>query len=131
MEEKFNYATPQRPEGTRPLDADLLPIDVNQFIKQIKEEETYHKNGKNAITVFKSSKITITLIALKEGESVHPGSETNEEFMTLQLIDGELLFQIAENTIDLNNGKMVTVHQPQSFNIKANKESVYLLMMIK
>jgi quercetin dioxygenase-like cupin family protein len=131
MEEKFNYATPQRPEGTRPLDADLLPIDINQYIIQIKEEEAYYKNGKNAITVFKSDKVTITLIALKEGESVHPGSETNEELMTLQLINGELLFQTAESSIELTDGKMAALHQPQSFNIKANKESICLLTMIK
>ena len=131
MEEKFNFATPQRPEGTRPLDADLLPIDINQYIKQIKEEEAYYKNGKNAITVFKSNKVTITLIALKENESVHSGNETNEYFMSLQLIDGELFFQAAENNIELDEGKLVTLHHPQSFKIIANKESICLLTMIK
>lgn len=62
MEEKHNYATPQRPEGARPLDAAIIPIQLPKYIVQLKTEEAYHKNGKNAITVFKSDKVTITLL---------------------------------------------------------------------
>ncbi len=65
MEEKHNNATKRRPEGARPLDAGIIPINIPKYIDQLKGEDAYQKNGKNAITVFKSDTVTITLIAMK------------------------------------------------------------------
>lgn len=131
MEEKYNHATPQRPEGTRPLDAGIISIAIPKYIDQIRNEDTYHRNGKNAITVFKSEKITITLIALKAGENIRPGSEENEATMSLQLIDGHLFFESLGHEIELKNGELLTLHQQLSFNAKAINDSICLLTMVK
>lgn len=131
MEEKHNNATPQRPEGARPLDARIIPIDIPKYIEQIKNEESYHKNGKNAITVFKSEKITITLIALKEGVDVHTGSEENEAIMSLQLISGQLFFESLGDGMELQNGQLLTLQHQLSFNARAIKDSICLLTMVK
>lgn len=53
MEEKYNEATLQRPEGDRPMHAPLVDIDLPVFIKQIKQESTWKESGRNVITVFK------------------------------------------------------------------------------
>ncbi len=132
MELKHNNATPQRPEGARMLDAGIIPVNIPKYIEQIKNEEAYHKNGKNAITVFKSHSVTITILALKEGESIRPGSEENEEAqMSLQLISGHLFFESFGNEITLNDGELITLHQLLSFKAKALSESICLLTMIK
>ncbi len=131
MDEKHNNATPQRPAGARPLDAGIIPIDIPKYIYQIKTEEAYQRSGKNAITVFKSEKITITLIALKAGVDVHPGSEENEATMSLQLISGHLFFESLGQEIELNDGQLLTLHQQLSFNAKAIKDSICLLTMVK
>jgi len=131
MEEKHNNATPQRPDGARPLDAAIIPISIPKYIEQLKQEEAYHKNGKNAITVFKSESVTITIIALKAGEELHPGSEENKAIMSLQLINGELLFESLGNESTLQNGELITLHQQLSFNAKAIADSICLLTMVK
>jgi hypothetical protein len=38
MENKSNKATPQRPEGNRVLNAQLIEMDLNKFIDEIKNE---------------------------------------------------------------------------------------------
>ncbi len=131
MEEKHNQATPQRPAGARPLDAAIIPIDMPNYIEQLKKEDAYHRNGKNAITVFKSEKITITLIALKANEKVHPGNEEQEAIMSLQLISGALHFESKGEKIVLNTGHLLTLHQQLSFNAIAIADSICLLTMIK
>jgi len=131
MEEKHNNATPQRPEGARPLDAGIIPINIPKYIDQIKGEEAYGKNGKNAITVFKSEQVTITLIALKEGEIVRPGSEEGEAIMSLQVIDGNLLFESMGNAVELKKGELLTLHQLLSFKAKAITDCICLLTMVK
>lgn len=71
MATKFNNATPQRPQSSRPLDADIIPFDFLKSINQLKSEQAYETNGKNALTIFKSNQVTTTLVALKAGESFH------------------------------------------------------------
>ena len=41
MDEKFNDATKQRPQGERIMDASLVTIDLHNFIKQIREERAW------------------------------------------------------------------------------------------
>lgn len=131
MEEKYNFATPQRPEGTRPLDGDIIPIDIQKHITQIKQEESYQKNGKNAITVFKSDQVTITIIALAQGETIHPGNEDGFGTMSLQLLEGQIFFESYGREIELNKGAILALHQQLAFKAKALTDSVCLLTMVK
>jgi hypothetical protein len=131
MEYKHNNATPQRPEGERMLDAGIIPINIPKYITQIKAEVAYDKNGKNAITVYKSNTVTITIVALKQGESIRPGSEEQEAQMSLQVISGNLLFESLGNEVSLNDGELITLHQLLSFKAKALSDSICLLTMIK
>lgn len=131
MQEKYNNATHQRPEGARPLDAAIIPIDIPKYSIQLKEEEAYAKNGKNAITVFKSDRITITLIALKENESFHPGQNEEVAIMSVQLIKGKLSFESLGTITTIQEGELLTLHQQLSFNALALSESICLLTLFK
>jgi hypothetical protein len=131
MEERHNDATPQRPDGSRPLDASIIPINIPKYITQITNEEAYHKNGKNAITVFKSREVTITIIALKEAEIIHPGNDEGEAIMSLQIIKGHLMFESIGSDTDLNEGEMITLHEQLSFKATAIKPTICLLTMVK
>ena len=53
MDEKFNAATKQRPQGERIMDAALVTIDLRNFTKQIREEKAWKDSDLNAITVLK------------------------------------------------------------------------------
>lgn len=131
MEEKHNNATPQRPDGARTLDAALVPVDLPKYIQQLQTEEAYHKNGKNAITVFKTAKVTITLIALKNGEIIKPGSEEQEAIMSLQVIEGTLSFENHGTILEVKTGQLITLHQTLSFSARAFTDCICLLTMLK
>jgi hypothetical protein len=131
MEEKHNNATRQRPEGARPLDASIIPINIPKYVEQLKTEKAYHKNGKNAITVFKSERVTITIIALGADENVHPGSEETEAIMSLQVLDGHLSINSYGEIFELQTGELVTLHQLLSFKAQALTDTICLLTMFK
>ena len=131
MEEKHNNSTSQRPEGARALDAAILPIDLPKYISQLKEEEAYDKNGKNAITVFKSDNVTITLIALKDGLNFHPGLNEEIAIMSLYVITGCLSFESSGKVNRVEEGKLITLHQQLSFYASAVLDSICLLTMIR
>lgn len=131
MEEKYNDATAQRPEGARPLDAAVIPIDIPKYINQIKHEDAYNKNGKNAITVFKSDKVTITLIALKAGENFHPGQSDETVVMSVHILSGDLLFESLGATTSLKESQIITLHQALSFKAVAVSDCVCVLTLFK
>ena len=131
MVEKFNNATPQRPEGARPLDSTLVPVDLPKYIHQLKQEDAYDKNGKNAITVFKSDKVTITLIALKEGQNFHPGQNEETAVMSIYLIKGQLSFESLGQVATIKEYELITLHQQLSFNASAIVDCICLLTLFK
>ncbi len=131
MEEKHNNATSQRPEGARPLDAAIVPVDIPKYINLIKQEQAYHKNGKNAITVFKSDNITITLIALKEGQNFHPGHQESKAIMSIHLIIGHLSFESLGAVNTITEGQLLTLHEQLSFNALAVLDSICVLTVFK
>jgi hypothetical protein len=131
MEEKHNIATLKRPTGARTLDAALIPIDLLTYIKVIKKEEAYTKNGKNAITVFKTKQATVTVIALKAKENLHPGNSDGIGVMILELLNGKLHFESMGKHGLLKAGSLLTLNQHLSFNISAIRDSVCLLTIVK
>ena len=65
MEIKSNQATGNRPEGDRILDAPYVFTDIPMYLEQLKSEKSWSKNDRNAITVYKSEKVTILVAVLK------------------------------------------------------------------
>lgn len=131
MEEKFNQATPQRPSGTRPLDAAMIPVDMSKYIKALQAEDAYQKNGKNAITIFKSDRITITLIALKAEQNFQPGQEAGEATMSLQVLSGALSFESMDSLLQLHAGHLLAFNHQLAFNASALEVSICLLTLFK
>ena len=54
MENTIIEATYNRPEGDREIDSPVLLIDIPDLIEQIKDENAWKENDRNAITVFKT-----------------------------------------------------------------------------
>lgn len=127
MGEKFNEATVQRPQGNRTLDAPLVTIDLVAFIAQIREEEQWKKSDCNAITIFKSLVMRMVLIAL------HKGAEMSKHkapgMISIQMLEGEMLFTTDEQTITLSSGQMLTLHEGIEHSVLAKKETVFLLTL--
>lgn len=131
MEEKHNYATPQRPEGARAISAEVLPIDMLKYIAQIQQEEAYAKNGKNAITVFKNKHLTLTLVALKVGETMHPGNEEGVGTLILQVLEGDFSFESMGETTELKKAYLLSLNEHLSFKATANQDSICLITLFK
>lgn len=127
MDEKFNEATEQRPQGQRTLDAALVTIDLGLFIKQIREEEQWEKSDRNAITIFKSLLMCIVLIALRKGAEMK--KHTAAGTISVQVIEGEMLFTTDEQTVTLCSGQMLVLHEGIPHSVLAKAETVFLLTL--
>lgn len=127
MKEKYNEATTQRPEGERIVDAEMVVIDLPQFIKQIKEETTWKESDRNAITVFKTNGLRIVLIALHKGAEM--AKHIAKGTISVQVLEGQLQFKIDMEFIELNKGQMLALHERIPHSVLAIRESVFLLTL--
>lgn len=129
MEEKYNEATINRPEGDRPIDSPLLLIDLPLYIKQIKNEEAWKKNDRNAITVFKTESMRIVLIALHADAEMQTHSA--EGVISVQVIDGKIKFIADIASVEVSKGQVVTLHSGLSHSVQAVEETIVLLTIAR
>jgi quercetin dioxygenase-like cupin family protein len=129
MEERHNESTINRPEGERPVDAPIVKIDIPDFIKRIKKEKAWDKNDRNAITVFKSDKMRIVLVAMKKKAEMT--TERPENIFSLQVIDGKVKLHTAEKKIEVREDEMFVLHANIPYKIEALKKSIFLLTVVE
>lgn len=127
IQEKSNQATQLRPEGDRILDSELLEIDLSKFSKQIKQEQAWINGDRNAITLFKSDGLRIVMIALHEGAEMK--THTAPGIISVQLLEGNILFRTAKQSSELIEGQMLTLHAGIAHSVLAKKESTFLLSL--
>lgn len=126
-EEKFNEATPQRPEGDRPLDAQMVEMDLNAFRKQIKQEQAWKSSDRNAITIFKTDGMRLVLVALHQGAEMK--THTAPGIISVQVLEGQIKFTTAQQTADMGEGQMLALHAGIPHSVFATEESVFLLTL--
>lgn len=127
MENKSNEATPQRPDGDRVLDAAVVQMDLNHFIKQIKSEPSWKDSDRNSITIFKSTTLRHVLIGLHKGAEIK--THTYDGMISVQVLDGNVKFISPQQTHELKDSQMVAVHTGIPHSVEAIKESFLLLTL--
>lgn len=127
MDERTNEATKKRPEGDRTIDAPLVDIDLNKYIEQLKAEESWLNNKRNAITVFKSDHMRIVLIGLHNNATLP--EHTAEGIISVHVLEGHIVFKTADDEKKLLQGQMVTLHERIPHSVTAMEDSIFLLTM--
>ena len=129
MEEKYNESTINRPKGERTVDAPFVAVNIPDFIKQLKKEKAWDKNDRNAITVFKSDKLRIIIVALhKKAEMT---TEHPENIFSLQVLNGKVKLYSNEKTIEVRKDELFVLHANIPYKIEAIKKSVFLLTVVE
>lgn len=125
--EKFNEATPLRPEGDRPLDAPLVQMDLLSFTEQIKKEQTWKNSDRNAITIFKTAGMRMVLIALHQGAEMK--THTAPGIISVQVLEGHIRFTTERHAAEMSKGQMLALHAGIPHSIVATEEAVFLLSL--
>ncbi len=127
MSIKQNEATYNRPKGDRIIDAPLVIIDIPEHIQQLTEENAWKKNDKNGITVYKSSQMTVVMVALHQGAEAIENCVDGNLFM--QVLVGKVNINIPETDVstDIHQGQAIALHSGIENSITATEDAVILL----
>ncbi len=126
MELKNIDATINRPGGERLIDAPFVFVDMAKYISQLKSEESWDKNDRNGITVYKTDGITIVLTCLHRDAVIEKNSV--DGWLTIQVLDGVVEFTVKEKTLVLKKNQLITLHPDVLHTIHAKKECALLLI---
>ena len=127
MKEKKNDATPLRPEGERTVNAPMVTLDLQQSLAMIKKEDSWNSGPRNAMTLFKSDQLRIVLIALHGGGELP--THTADGMISVQVLEGQVLFSTHFEKVNLSVGQMVTLHKKIPHSVLAIEESALLLTL--
>lgn len=127
MENKSNDATPQRPEGNRVLNAQLVEMSLYKFIDQIKNESTWIESDRNSVTIFKSETMRIVLMGLHENTELKPHKANG--VISVQVLEGKIKFITDQQSSLLEKGQMVALQENIIHSVKAVTESFFLLTL--
>jgi quercetin dioxygenase-like cupin family protein len=122
---KKNDATYNRPEGERTIDAPYVVADIEDRVKQLKDENAWEKNDRNSITLFKTPGVTIVLTCL-HNEAVITDI-TVDGIVVIQVIEGKVNVTTDGDAFELCEKKIVVLHPNVIHSIYALKTSVFLL----
>jgi len=125
IQTKYNDATHNRPDGERVIDANFVFSDLPAYAEQIKGEKSWVEGDRNAITVFKSPQMTITLMAMKNGAKVEDSQSDN--FISIQVIAGGIHIQGTDMDFEVGERHIISLHPGIKHSFEALKESLLLL----
>ncbi len=128
MEIKRNEATLNRPEGDRVLDAPYVFMDMDEFIKQLKDEEAWDKNDRNGITIFKTDNLSTVLTCLHKDAAIDDNSV--DGLFQVQVLDGKLRVTTVDGDVEMKQGEMIVFHPNVPHSLRALKKSTLLLQTI-
>jgi len=126
--EKYISATQNRPQGDRIIDADTHLINIADFKSQVKNESTWLRNDRNAVTLFKSEHVAVILMTLHSNAKIK--SQISEGIMSLQLLDGKILFETEQTSLNVQKEQIVMLHKAIMYSIDVKQEATILLTIV-
>ncbi len=125
--EKSNEATALRPEGNRVLNAELVEMNLYQFIDQIKHEKTWQDSDRNAVTMYKSPTMRIVLMGLHKN-AVLKTHQANG-VISVQVLEGNIDFSTANATTRMEKGHMIALQENILHSVTALTDSFFVLTL--
>ena len=127
METISNDLTPQNPTGGRALDAPLLVLNLPARLAQVRQDPAYQTSDRKSLTLFKTDQLRVVLLALHADAELT--THTAPGPISVQVLDGQLTFRTAEQTTELAQGQLLTLHAGIPHSVRAITEAAFLLTL--
>lgn len=115
-------------EDTRNPNPALFTFDLPTLVEKMKHSHSWTNGELNAIILLKTHGKQIVLTALHKGTEIK--SFQANDSLTLQIIEGEIKFQMRKESVTLNKGQKLTLHENIKYSLITRKETVFLLVIV-
>jgi hypothetical protein len=102
-----------------------LKLDLPVLIEKMKRSHSWLEGELISIILLNRPGKQILLTALHEKTEVN--SFQSMDSITLQIIEGKLMFHSSDESVILNKGQLLTLHEHAEYSLISLKETVFLL----
>jgi quercetin dioxygenase-like cupin family protein len=125
MEKEMLQTKSPYPKDSRSLNTSLRFVDLPFLIEKMKLSHSWAKGDLNAMILLKSPDKQVVLTALHEGTKI--SSFQSNDSVTFQIIEGKLMFHTRKESITLDKGQLLTLHDNIKYSLITREETVLLL----
>jgi quercetin dioxygenase-like cupin family protein len=109
------------------LSSIFFTFDLPTLIENMKQSHSWAKGELNSMILLKTPEKSIVLSALHEGTEVI--SHQMDNTLKLEVIEGLLIFRIRKETVRLEEGHVLTLHDNSEYKLITLADTVFLLTM--
>ena len=107
------------------LSPSLLVFDLPILIQKMKQNPSWIKGELNTMILLKTPSKQIVLTTLHEGTKIN--SFQSDDSITFQIIEGEIIFHARKESVVLDQGQLLTLHENIKYRLTTDVETVLLL----
>lgn len=105
----------------------VLAFDLSTEAAQLRREDSWGQNDRNARTLLREPGVRVTLIALKAGARLE--QHTAPGALTIQALSGRLRLTVAGEVKDLPANHLLALEPDLPHDVEAVEESTFLLTL--
>ena len=113
------------PSIQRPLSGDIMVFDLGEERERTGDDATVRKHGRSARTLLKSGPLRVTLVVLGPGGELAEHSADGP--ITVQPLEGVILFSAAGEVHELNAGQMLSAGAGVRHSVSSQDGAAFLL----
>lgn len=125
MKKETLKTRPSLRRNNRPLNASALTFDLPTLIEKMKHSHTWAQGEPKSMILLKSPKKQIVLMALHDETEINSSQSNNS--ITFQIIEGRLKLHTRKESVTLDQGQLLTLHENIKYRLTTMKQSVLLL----
>jgi quercetin dioxygenase-like cupin family protein len=114
-------------DRSRHLDDSVREIDLAREARELREDETWQREGHNAKTLVKNESLRIVLIDMHEG--AHLGEHQTDSRISIQVLTGKISVRLPGASYALAAGQLLAVDESIAHDVEALEPSTFLLTL--
>jgi quercetin dioxygenase-like cupin family protein len=103
----------------------LLIFDLPNLVERMKLKQCLAKRELTSMILLKTPEKQIVLTAMHRGTEIR--SFQSNESITFQIIEGKLMFHTRKESVTLDKGQLLTLHDNIKYSLTSTDETVLLL----
>ena len=119
---KANYLVHKENTSIHPS---LLIFDLPTLVEKIKVNHCWANEELTSMILLKTPDKQIVLTALHDRTEIQ--SFQSNESITFQIIEGKLTFRTPKESVTLDEGQLLTLHENVKYSLTTEEETVFLL----
>ena len=102
--------------------------DIPALVENVKQIHSWKGANLNAIILLKNPNKSVVLTSMHEGTEIY--SFQSNKAIILHIIEGRIKFYTHSDSVTLEKGQLLTLHEKIKYRLKSMEETVFILTVI-